>query len=81
MGDGLSWKRLWLLQLRMWCGGFHSSGSGVDPTEPELGLSKLSPGVGAAQSCCLLCLMDGVEECDCLKGQCSPSMDSQVCVE
>lgn len=41
----------------------------------------LSPGIDAAQSCCLLCLMGEVEECGCLKGQCSPFMDSQVCVE
>lgn len=41
----------------------------------------LSPGINAAQSCCLLCLMGEVQEWDCLKGQCSPSVDSQVCVE
>lgn len=40
MGNGLLWKRLWLLQLRMWCDDFHSSGSDVDATEPESGPSK-----------------------------------------
>lgn len=62
----------WLSQLRIWCGS-HRTWVRSQQT--------LSPGVGAAQSGCLLCLMDEVEECDCLKGQCSPSMDSQVCVE
>lgn len=45
------------VELRIWCG----CRRGWVRSQQDL-----SPGTDAAQSCCLLCLMGEIEECDCL---------------
>lgn len=81
ISDGLSWKRLWLLQLRMWCWWLSQLRIWCESHRAWVRSQQaLIPGISAAQSSCLFCV-DEVEECDCLKGHCSPSMDFQVCVE